>query len=51
VRGPFLFLWGQSENISFSVKDEMRFIGAFSLSVMLLCPLLSPQTVNQSDSA
>jgi hypothetical protein len=34
VRGTFLFLWGQSENISFSVKDDNRFGGDFPLSLI-----------------
>jgi hypothetical protein len=29
-----LFLWGQSENISISVKDDIRFGGVFPLSVI-----------------
>jgi hypothetical protein len=29
-----LLLWGQSENISISVKDDIRFDGGFPLSVI-----------------
>jgi hypothetical protein len=34
VRVSKLFLWGQSENISISVKDDIRFGGVFPLSVI-----------------
>jgi hypothetical protein len=34
VRVSKLFLWGQSENISISVKDNIRFGGIFPLSVI-----------------
>ena len=33
MRVSKLFLWGQSENISISVKDDIRFGGDFPLSV------------------
>ena len=33
MRVSKLFLWGQSENISISVKDDIRFGGVFPLSV------------------
>ena len=34
MRVSKLFLWGQSENISISVKDDIRFGGVFPLSVI-----------------
>jgi hypothetical protein len=45
VRVSKLFLWGQSENISISVKDDKIFRRGFPLSVMCLRPLLSPQNL------
>ena len=45
MRVSKLFLCGQSENISISVKDDNRFRGVFPFSVMCFRPLLSPQTV------
>ena len=38
MRVSKLFLWGQSENISISIKDDIRFGGFFR-------SLLSPRTV------
>ena len=38
MRVSKLFLWGQSENISISIKDDIRFGGFFP-------SLLSPRTV------
>jgi hypothetical protein len=34
VRVSKLFLWGQSENISISIKDDIRFGGGFPFSVI-----------------
>ena len=34
MRVSKLFLWGQSENISISIKDDIRFGGVFPLSVI-----------------
>ena len=45
MRVSKLFLCGQSENISISVKDDKIFHWVFPFSVMCLRPLLSPQTV------